>query len=50
MDRAMALRLPYFITAVALFLVFLWAVPKLTTEKIESAREQGIAAKRTEAQ
>lgn len=46
-DRAMALRLPYFITAVALFIVFIWAVPQLTTEKIEAAREQGIAAKNT---
>ena len=44
-DRVMALRLPYFITAVALFLVFLWAAPKLTTEKIETARAEGIAAK-----
>ncbi len=44
-DRAMALRLPYFITAFALFIVFIWAVPQLTTEKIEAAREQGIAAK-----
>lgn len=46
-DRAMALRLPYFITTVALFIVFIWAVPQLTTEKIEAAREQGITAKNT---
>jgi len=44
-DRVMALRLPYFISAVALFLVFLWAAPKLTTEKIEAARAEGVAAK-----
>ncbi|MFV1971806.1 MAG: MFS transporter [Acidimicrobiia bacterium] len=44
-DRVMALRLPYFVSAAALFLVFLWAVPKLTTDKIETARTEGIAAK-----
>ncbi|GMQ92654.1 MAG: MFS transporter [Acidimicrobiia bacterium] len=48
LDRVMALRLPYFVSAVALFAVFLWAAPQLTTEKIETAREQGIAAKDTE--
>ena len=44
-DRVMALRLPYFVSSVALFFVFLWAAPKLTTEKIESARAEGIEAK-----
>jgi MFS family permease len=44
-DRVMALRLPYFVSAVALFLVFVWAAPKLTTEKIEAARAEGVAAK-----
>ncbi len=44
-DRVMSLRLPYFFSASALFLVFLWAAPKLTTEKIEGARADGIAAK-----
>ncbi len=44
-DRVMALRVPYFVSAAALFLVFLWAVPKLTTDKIETARTTGIAAK-----
>ncbi|MDK1019201.1 MAG: MFS transporter [Actinomycetota bacterium] len=44
-DRVMALRLPYFVAASALFVVFLWAMPRLTTEKIETARAAGIAAK-----
>jgi hypothetical protein len=46
MSRTMALRLPYFVVAIASFIMFLWAAPKLTTEKIESARAQGIAAKK----
>jgi MFS family permease len=45
MDRVMALRLPYFVSAAALFIVFLWGAPKLTTEKIETARADGIEAK-----
>lgn len=45
LDRVMALRMPYFVTAAVLFLVFLWAAPKLTTEKIEAARAEGVAAK-----
>lgn len=45
MSRTMALRLPYFVVAVASFVMFVWAAPKLTTEKIESARAEGIAAK-----
>jgi MFS family permease len=48
MDREMSLRLPYFFSAVALFFVFLWAAPKLTTEKIETARAEGIAEKSQE--
>jgi MFS family permease len=44
-DRVMALRLPYFISAAALFVVFLWAFPQLTTDRIETARAEGIAAK-----
>lgn len=48
LDRVMALRLPYFISAAALFLVFLWAAPKLTTEKIETARAEGIKQKSEE--
>jgi len=45
MDRVMALRLPYFVTGAALFVLFFWAAPQLTTEKIESARAEGIAQK-----
>ena len=44
-ERVMALRLPYFVAAAALFVVFLWAVPQLTTEKIEAARAEGVAVK-----
>jgi MFS family permease len=44
-DRVMALRLPYFVAAAALFVVFLWAAPQLTTEKIEAARAEGVVAK-----
>lgn len=43
-DRVMALRIPYFAAGVALFVLFLWAAPQLTTEKIEAAREEGVAA------
>ncbi len=43
--RITALRLPYFVSAGAFLLVLVWAVPQLTTEKIEAARAEGIAAK-----
>ncbi len=42
-DRITALRVPYFVSAAALFVVFLWAAPQLTTDKIEAARTEGIA-------
>lgn len=48
LDRIMALRLPYFFTAASFLVLFLWAAPKLTTEKIEAARAEGIAAKNVE--
>jgi len=48
LDRVMSLRMPYFVSAAALFVVFLWAAPQLTTEKIETAREEGVALKNTE--
>ncbi len=48
LDRIMALRLPYFFTAASFLVLFLWAAPKLTTEKIEAARAEGIAAKSVE--
>jgi MFS family permease len=44
-DRITALRLPFFFAGAALFLVFIWAAPRLTTEKIEAARAEGVAAK-----
>ena len=44
-DRIMALRLPWFIAGVAILVLFVWAAPKLTTEKVQSARSEGIAAK-----
>jgi hypothetical protein len=41
MDRVMALRFPYFISAAGLFIVFLWGAPKLTADKVEAARAEG---------
>lgn len=48
LERVMALRLPYLLAATAFFVLFLWAAPQLTTEKIESARAEGVAAKKSE--
>lgn len=45
LDRIMALRMPYLVAAVSLFFLFLWAAPQLTTDKIETARGEGVAAK-----
>ncbi|MCL1598734.1 MAG: MFS transporter [Actinomycetia bacterium] len=47
-DRVTALRLPYFVSAAALFVVFLWAAPQLTTDKIEAARVEGIKTEEVE--
>ena len=47
-DRITALRLPYFVAGAALFVVFLWAAPQLTTAKIEAARAEGTAVKEPE--
>jgi MFS family permease len=44
-DRVMSLRLAYFVSGAALFILFLWGAPQLTTEKIEHARAEGMAAK-----
>jgi MFS family permease len=44
-DRVMSLRLAYFVSGAALFILFLWGAPQLTTEKIEDARAEGMAAK-----
>jgi len=44
-DRSTALRFPYFV-AVAVYLgVFVYALPRLTTEKMEATRAEGRAAK-----
>ncbi|CAN5516569.1 MFS transporter [soil metagenome] len=47
-DRVFALRLPWLVSAAAYLVLFFYAVPRLTTEKVESARAEGIAAKRAE--
>ena len=44
-DRDLALRMPFFVAAVAATLLTVWAIPKLTTEKLESARAEGVAAR-----
>ncbi len=44
-SRELALRMPWFIAAVAYVLLFIYAAPKLTTTKIETARAEGVAAK-----
>lgn len=46
-DRITALRIPWWFVGVAFLILFIWAAPKLTTEKIESARAEGVAAKET---
>ncbi len=47
-SRELALRMPWFVTAASYLVLFVYAAPKLTTDKIESAREEGIAAKKGE--
>jgi MFS family permease len=44
--RTMALRMPWLIAAAAYAVLFIYAAPRLTTDKIEVARTEGIAAKR----
>jgi MFS family permease len=46
LGREMSLRLPWFVVSAAWLLLFAYAAPKLTTEKIEAARAEGIAAKK----
>ena len=43
--RELALRMPWFLAAAAYALLTVYAAPKLTTEKLESARTAGIASK-----
>ena len=45
-SREMSLRMPWLVVAAAWVVLFIYAAPKLTTAKIESAREAGIAAKK----
>ena len=46
MGRETALRMPWFVVAVAWLLLFAYAAPKLTTQKIETARAEGIASRK----
>ena len=46
MSRELSLRMPWLVSAAVWVALFFYAAPKLTTEKIEAAREQGIAAKK----
>ena len=46
--REFALRLPWLVAAAAYVAVLVYAVPRLTTEKVEAARAEGIAAKASE--
>ncbi len=43
--RTMALRMPWLIAAIAYTILFFYAAPRLTTDKIETARAEGVAAK-----
>ncbi|MDJ0961599.1 MAG: MFS transporter [Acidimicrobiia bacterium] len=43
--RSMALRMPFFVAAASYALLFLYAAPRLTTEKLDAAREAGRAEK-----
>jgi MFS family permease len=46
MSRELALRMPWFVVAASWIALFIYAAPKLTTEKLETARAEGIAAKK----
>jgi MFS family permease len=43
-DRDLALRMPWFVAGALHIVLFVFAAPKLTTARIESARAEGIAA------
>ncbi len=47
-SREFALRLPWWIAAAGLLAVFVYAAPRLTTDKIEAARAEGLARKAAE--
>lgn len=44
-DRELSLRMPWFFAAASYLILTFYAAPRLTTEKIEAARAEGIAAK-----
>lgn len=44
-SRDMALRSPWWLAAICYVALFFYAAPKLTTQKIEAARDEGVAAK-----
>jgi MFS family permease len=44
-SREIALRTPWWFAAAAFLVLFAYAAPKLTTDKIESARAEGVARK-----
>lgn len=48
-SRDVALRSPWWFAGAAYIALFAYAAPKLTTDKIEAAREEGVAAKETQA-
>ena len=47
-SREFGLRLPWLVSRAAYVAVIIYAVPRLTTEKVEAARAEGIAAKASE--
>jgi len=46
LSREVSLRMPWLVVATAWVALFVYAAPKLTTAKIEAAREAGVAAKK----
>jgi hypothetical protein len=44
-DRSMALRFPYFVAVAVYVGIFFYALPRLSTEKMEATRMEGVAAK-----
>jgi MFS family permease len=44
-SRGMALRMPFFVAAASYALLFVYAAPRLTTERLERARRAGVATK-----
>lgn len=44
--RSMALRWPYFIVVVAYVLLLFYALPRLTTERMDAARAEGVARRK----